>query len=395
MTKTAKNTYFSYFIFLLYLIYEMRGVIYGEGTFLSKSMVVVVISYGIYCMFANMDNFVNQKLPKIHIIFIFIISLYWIISPAEVNGTVGEAIGKRPTWDFLKCFLYANVSFYTFYNMGKKTNIGYRTLIIWVISLAVLKWCSMIIKREQIIYEALYDMKGVQMAAGYVFTGLIIYTLLIKEKTYRLIACTILLICVVFSAKRGSIILGCLLYVWVIFESFVRGERRIKLKTILLGVIVLIFVGYGVVEYISQDEFLMIRLEKTLEGDASNREEMFPLMMGIVNNSDIVDLIFGRGMIQSVNLIGNYAHNDWFETIIDFGIISFSVLILLFVRLFQFCKTADTSFKTMLYMTFIYLLFKSLVSMGIYSLESYLQFALIGFFYSKKQATNKGIVYRS
>ena len=65
MTKTAKNTYFSYFIFLLYLIYEMRGVIYGEGTFLSKSMVVVVISYGIYCMFANMDNFVNQKLPKI------------------------------------------------------------------------------------------------------------------------------------------------------------------------------------------------------------------------------------------------------------------------------------------------------------------------------------------
>ena len=382
MSNVKKNTLLSYIILLFYIIYEMRGVTYQEGSFLSKSMVVVVIFCGFICMLVNMGILVRKILPKIHILFILIVSLYWIVSPSEVNGVIGEAIGIRPTWDFLKCFLYANISFYTFFHICIHSSIGYKHITVWCIIIAILKLFQMYAMRAQIMYEALYNIQGVQMAAGYVFAGLIAYTMFIERNFYRVCVCTFLLVCVFLSVKRGAIMLGSIFYIWIIYETYFNNKKKVKISNIFVAIVILLIVGYGVIEYVSNNEFIMRRLDKTLEGDASNREDMYPMMMGIVYNSSLFDIVLGHGMIQTVTLIGNYAHNDWFETVIDFGIIPLVLLFLFFVCFYHFCKEASGSVRKVLYMTFVFLLFKSFVSMGIYSLESYFQIGVLGYIYA-------------
>lgn len=382
MTKEKIYTYFSYIILLLYIIYDMRGVIYPSGSFLSRSMVVAVIACGLCCMFSNMNKLACYKLPQVHIWLICIITFYWIISPSEVRGSVGEAIGTRPTWDFLKCFLYANLSFYTFVFIRMYSNIKYKHLVIWALTIAVFCFIQMNTHRAQVIYEALYDMKGVQLAAGYVFAGLLIFAFLIEKTSYKVCVSTALLIIVFFSAKRGAIILGSVLYIWSVYKTITLRSQKLKFWNIIVALGIIAIVSYGIMDYVSNDDFLMGRLEKTLEGDASHREDMYPAMMKILLTSNLFNLIFGHGMIQSVRLIGNYAHNDWFETGIDFGIVVLFLLGLFFYRFFLFCKSTDDPKKSVVYMILFYFVFKSFVSMGVYSLDSYLPFALLGYIYA-------------
>lgn len=364
----------------MYVLYASRGIFFVSGGIISKSLIAGLIAIGIFVMIKYAPMFLKRKVFRPHFFLVFFYLLSWLFSDKEVVGRIGEAIGHTTTLDSLKCFLYANVTFYIFYLLTKIGTLTAKKLIFFAALLTIFSYINMVNNRTILMNMLEYEAQGMQMATGYVFAALLIYSLLIKNIKYRMVYMLPLLIFTMISAKRGAIVLAFILFVFILYHTYVMQSNRIKMKNVCALIIVLGVVALFVVDFISNNDFLMNRLDKTLEGDASNRQDMYPLLFSIISSPESIFHIFvGRGPAQTVNLIGNYAHNDWFEAMIDFGIVFVIAMLIFYHRMFRLSIYISAEYKNIIRLCLIYLLFKSLVSMGILSLESYIVMALMGY----------------
>lgn len=373
-------------LLFIYVLYDSRGLFFVSGGIISKSLIAFLIALNLIIIIKNAPLFLNKSIFKPHLFILFFYLASWIFSEKEVFGRIGEAIGRRATWDSLKCFLYANTTFYLFLFLTRKKSLTTNKLIFFAISLMVVNYINMIRNRATLMNMLEYEAQGMQMATGYVFTALIIYSLLIKNIKYRIVYIVPLLIFTMISAKRGAIILALILTFCILYQTYIKQSNRLKISNVIILIAILCIASIFVVNFISSNEFLMNRLDKTLEGDASNRQDMYPLLLSIIGSTDsLIDLFIGRGPAQSVNLLGNYAHNDWFEAMIDFGIFFTVAMIVFYYRMFKMSVSASINNKNIIRLCLLFLLFKSLVSMGIFSLESYIVMALMGYAYGNHQ----------
>lgn len=337
--------------------------------------------------------FLKRSVFRPHFFLVFFYLVSWLFSDKEVFGRIGEAIGYTTTLDSLKSFLYANVTFYIFYLLTRKGMLTAKKLIFFAVLLTVVSYVNMVNNRIILMNMLEYEAQGMQMATGYVFTALLIYSLLIENVKYRMLYMLPLLIFAMISAKRGAIVLAFILLVFILYYTYVAQSNKIKMKNIFALIVVLSVAALFVVDFISNNDFLMNRLDKTLEGDASNRQDMYPLLFSIISSPESIFHIFiGRGPAQTVNLIGNYAHNDWFEAMIDFGIIFVIAMFVFYYRMFKYSVSTSVEYKTIIRLCLIYLLFKSFISMGILSLESYIVMALMGYTLAKIEKNETRII---
>lgn len=377
---------YTYVLLLLYVLYDSRGIFFTSGGIISKSLIAILIAVNLFIIIIYFPMFLNKSIFKPHLFMLFFYLISWMLSDKEVFGRIGEAIGSRATLESLKSFLYANTTFYLFYFLTRKKSLTTNKLIFFAILLMIFNYINMIRNRATLMNMLDYEAQGMQMATGYVFTALIIYSLLIDNIKYRIIYIVPLLVFTMLSAKRGAIILALILTFCILYQTYITQSKRLKISNVIILIAILCIASIFVVNFISSDEFLMNRLHKTLEGDSSNRQDMYPILLSIIGSTDsLIDLFIGRGPAQSVNLLGNYAHNDWFEAMIDFGIFFTVAMIVFYYRMFKVSVSVSINDKNIIRLCLIFLLFKSLVSMGIFSLESYIVMALIGYAYGNHQ----------
>lgn len=380
--QSRKDSFILYACLLVYIVYAMRGGFYTSGSSLSKMCVVVGVLIGWCFFFREMGRALSKTMTKVHCLMIFYVTLSWVVSDRYVHGGIGEMIGTRPTLDFLKCFLYANLTFYTVFALARSYNLTSRILFVWGCAIGVVTVVGMFSARELVLAALDYDANGVQMAVGYVFATLMPYAFLVKGKFLRLAFGVVFLAFSILSAKRGAFILSTLLFCYMYYKTFIKCENGLNWKWLAVGLVVFALIAAGVYTYIAGDDFLMARFEKTLEGDASNREDMYPALANyVLNRQSFVALLFGEGMIQTVRILGNYAHNDWFESMIDFGIPYTILLVVYIMCIYRLWRSRYNPYKEATFAMLVSFVFKSIVSMGVYSLEFYVVFALLGFVY--------------
>ena len=109
-----------------------------------------------------------------------------------------------------------------------------------------------------------------------------------------------------------------------------------------------------------------MRLEQTLEGNSSNRDVLYAYLWDAWVNADFYTQLFGRGIAQTVNVAGNYAHNDWLELLTDVGLLGATNYLAIFVSLFMFRKKFQTNSQeqTSFTLVLIFWLLKTIFSMG-------------------------------
>lgn len=181
---------------------------------------------------------------------------------------------------------------------------------------------------------------------------------------------SVVFVLVMSGMKRGAIVVVLIASSYFVYESYNNAKGNRKMLYILLGVVMVVG-GILFFQYqLATSNYMQLRLEKTMEGDMSNRENMYPVFLNYYfKNATIVEYIIGYGADGTLKNLGGYAHQDWIETLINQGFLG--VFLLLNYWLTIFYSTIKSFLRRYSNITLILSLFviiyfiKSMVSMSI------------------------------
>lgn len=350
--------FFSLVIIILYdTLYPILGTLMMPLQLLA--IAVIVLSIPNYLREERHENFLNSTVFLSLILFI-----YFVVSPKTEAGTTA-----------LKTCLYCLLVTLPFYIVRFDSKQIAR--FFWILSVCCV-WA---------FYSKLTSMRMEDESAyGGGFLALVclplgLYNLRNKKLSYRLIWFIVIIVCVVISLKRGDILaLFASTVVYFTIFLFLKGRRN-NFKYILLLCVASVIIGVALDRFVSSSELAQTRLEKTREGDTSNRDIIYAYYWNHFWDSGIEKKILGNGFSATSTILGEAAHNDWLEVLTDEGIIGVIAYLIMVLSLFRLTrkKTLPDSFRPIIGMIFTIVLIKSIFSMLIFSLPTTIMFALLGY----------------
>ena len=288
----------------------------------------------------------------------------------------------------LACFTPFFVAYYYSYK-GKFLESTFSFLIPVLLVVYILSFYRM----EVIMSQQLNIESNIVNNVAYSFTR--ITPLLFYFNAKVIIATFILLIInlfVIIGAKRGaaiSALLGDLGYLVFVLKNLGKARRFKKI------IIIAALVGfvYGLTYLLQSYTFLLSRF---IEDGASNRDEIYMSIWDwwTATNVNVIDFLFGGGIVYSANLTGGMlAHSDWLEVISNFGLtglIIYAVFIgALIYSILRFKANKD---KLAALVVIAMWLATSLTSTWYNTADNFASMMLIGFLLGKYNIQNRSTI---
>lgn len=319
------------------------------------------------------------------------------------DGMTTQGLSLRPpTYYFLKDRYMSLLPIVSCYYYTVKGYLNEKTLRIWCFLFLGFGLIEYYLQKENIALEmmSLGLSEDNVNNVGYVMVSIMPCFLILKKGWLQYVGIAICFLFVVFSMKRGAII--CALIIVVLYTMM--NMRTLKTTRKFGFVILLVLLGvivYNILQdTILQNEFFQNRLEDTMEGNLSGRDELIRSMLIFYSDkASFIQQLFGVGADGTLKISINYAHNDWVEILIDHGALG---ICLFMYYWFCFTKTAvgkkmsDSSQRVLLIIasfTFAQTFFSmSIGSFNIY-ISSILGYALAdGYFLDKQRILNWGTI---
>lgn len=222
-----------------------------------------------------------------------------------------------------------NVTFYTFMFLGLKGHIGdefmRRLFFVVLIVAAFIHFDALATKRFS------RNESEVVVNTSYVFAYLVPYVFFVRSHVKSFLILSFIVFMLVTGAKRGAMLIGSVgVIIWFIYAFFhLRGDKRQFLNRSLFASMLVLMFFVLLTFLFSKYSFIAQRLLNLGEGEGgSGRAEMFDnILSGWLNDGDLFNILFGYGFSASRSFTGNglYAHNDWLETLINFGLLGLAV----------------------------------------------------------------------
>lgn len=204
---------------------------------------------------------------------------------------------------------------------------------------------------------------------------LIPFLFFFKQKLFRYIMLIIIMVMTIMCMKRGAILIGGICFVWFLWADFRYSDRLAhKITTLLLATCV-VFSAIVYIDYKQEtSSYFRSRIEQTLKGDASGRNEIYPKIWNAVKNDEsVIHLLVGRGANATVNVAGNYAHQDWLELACNNGLLGVLLALLFYITIFFTAYLHRNNLRKEYYTAFLmvgFMLFsKTLFSMSIANMK--------------------------
>jgi O-antigen ligase len=361
-------------LFLLFTSYYLLNSLFTEGSVWSQlCFVSIVLLSGLYFIKTLLQNN-NKGLFYNAWTFLFLLNIIgFLFNPQFSDGL---------TRNMFKNVLITMLPFYPFmYFTGKKLlKPGhFVAFLLIMLPVIILQYYT---NQNSFSLEYGIDMSEVVNNSAYSFVGLIPFVFLIKKK--RLLSGGVMAIIILFiiqGAKRGAIIAGFLGLIMYFFYQIETADKRNRIPGILAAVVVLSAISAFAYDSITGNDFLMERLASTLEGDSSARNVVYSTLLGRwYNSNNFLNLVFGFGFAQSVNIAGGYAHNDWLELLSNFGLTGVCTYLILFLAAIKYCLRKDWMTERRIMMLTIILIWfsTSLVSMW-YNSGGFMQAIILGY----------------
>lgn len=180
----------------------------------------------------------------------------------------------------------------------------------------------------------------VQNNGAYTLLFFLPFILYIPIKKIKILAIVLLCISLALSLKRGGIIaFACAISVYYFInakhQSFTTRISRILIIILLATFAVNIILLYNENPVV---DVLVERFESMEDDGGSGRSDIYEMVWDKITTDSPINLIFGYGWeaVQKNTRLGLSAHNDFLETLFDFGIIAFTLYIVLISSLIKF-----------------------------------------------------------
>lgn len=198
------------------------------------------------------------------------------------------------------------------------------------------------------------------------FLMLIPMVFLIKNKLQKWIVLMICIFYLLLGSKRGNILAAFIPI--LLFISFVlKDNRHSAIKTFLV-IVLIVIAGFFVYRWTVNNDYLMHRVEETVEGNSSKRDIIYANIWNKWYDSDNMwNYLFGYGY-QGTRLSGGSAHSDWLEILMDYGLLGILLYLIIFIALTrQILRTRNLVLRLIIISATLIWFFKSVYSMGFVS----------------------------
>ena len=188
--------------------------------------------------------------------------------------------------------------------------------------------------------RVMFDFSAVREETHLVCAYYVMYALplmmLVRQKVLSILLAIACMVVIFASFKRGGLIaLTFGLIAYLVTLQLI--ANKISAGSIIVGMAVLaVFVIIFIVLGTAGDNSVFERFENMSTGDTgSGRTLVWPVTLGMIENSDALGLLFGHGSgaVQANSPIMLSAHNDFLEITYDYGIMGLALYMVAFVSL--------------------------------------------------------------
>lgn len=319
-------------------LYFLQGSLYEKGVPLGRLLILFVLLVSVYYFVISALKMPCPAYLKALNILVIIFSIYGIIS--ILTGTVAATVNgtERSGADFLKQYYSSILPIYAYYSFARDKLINEKWLYRWSLIFFVVAVAAFFARRNEMLLEAM-EMGSQQTEFtnnfAYLFVSLIpLIALVSGKKYYHWILWAVVLVFAVFSFKRGAMLVSAISFLFYLFVSFGSHSRR-KNSYIAVSVFVIVAV-YFAIDYLFQNsDYFLIRLENTQEGSVSQRDVLFSAAWQVFKDSNAFNMLFGHGANMTASLIGNGAHNDWLELLVNHGLFTIVFFVYYWITLYK------------------------------------------------------------
>ena len=184
---------------------------------------------------------------------------------------------------------------------------------------------------------------------GYLFVTLFPFVYFYRNKPWlQYIFVFVLIFFSIQSVKRGAILITTLATIYFFWHKLISVSVSRKIL-VLSTMTVFIYVGSNYVQDLYKDSSVFQkRVESTLEGNTSRRDEIAKGLLEKYANADAINVFWGFGADGTART-GVLAHNDWLEMLFNQGPLGLIVFFVFWLKWFllwrrQVAKKTDIAF---------------------------------------------------
>ena len=353
----------------VWCVYMTQGIILPKGSAITQLLAIALLLVSFYYVFVANSRY---KLPiyfkglNILIIMFSIYGLYLIIGGYDPK----EYTKQVPSFNYLKSIYISLLPIYAFYVFAKEKLITEKNIV----TIILFFFCLVTVKYFQAQHEMLEAALLIHSSKdeftnniGYSFLALIpacVY--FYKRPLLQYVSLSYCMVFLLMGMKRGAILIGAICLVWLLWKNLTNASKKKRTGVLLLS-IVLFFVGYSVVQKQMEESLLFQkRLEETLEGNTSRRDDLYSHFLNYFwNETSPLQFVFGSGANATLKISYNYAHNDWLEIAVNQGVLG---IILYMFYWITFAKVVSQNYsnqsKLALQLLFVIYFMKTIFSMS-------------------------------
>lgn len=370
-----------YFI-IIWALYYLQGVLYPQGIINQMLQLVMILWSGVVA-FKYIILPHKSSILKATFLLVFMYCIYggWIIL---FGSNVVFYDGNSPMdYTYLQNSLRSLLPIFLFFHYTKGGLLNNKKIIIYTILFLLLS----IVQYYKNKYDYLIEFDGEEITnnVAYKFLSLMPLIYFFRNRPFwQYVLLIVIALFVVSGMKRGAILIGGLAMILFLYSNFKAGKRKRKLLILVLSSLIVVGSYYYVSYMMQTSDYFVKRLEQTAEGNSSGRDIIYgSLWRAFQEDQNVLHILFGRGANATIGIAGNYAHQDWLETLINNGVIGTLILFSFFFISLRTVYLKRKLFPPYMYYSFVILICimfaKTIFSMSIQDLELS-QTLLLGYF---------------
>lgn len=308
----------------VWCLYYMQGTLYPEGSVISRGLMGVFLLMSIYYFLKVLSFKRNHPVIKA---FQYLAIMFGVYGLLRLVDDTHEWKRVNDATTYFKLYEMSVLPIFAYYYFAKIGRINSRWF--YRISFLFLATAIVAFNYSQAIAMKTYGLDEITNNAGYIVLSLLPIVVFLKKRPWVQYAfLVVIFVLVVSGMKRGAILallLGTSYFVW---ESFKKAKGNKKVLYIFLGALVVVG-GVMYFQYkLATSEYMQYRLGKTIEGDMSARDEMYPEFLEFYfKNATVSEYLLGYGADGTLKNVGEFAHQDWIETLMNQGFLGVFLLL--------------------------------------------------------------------
>lgn len=331
--------------FLVYHLFPFPPIVWRLG----------LVGVSFIGFFMHLSRYKFSAVEQSMLLFVLLVSLHFLLS----------FIWRKPVLTNFGNVLCSMMPVSLFFVLAAKGTVTQRSLAEFLILSCIAGFFYFSHAESVILESVMYGKSGeITINASTVFLVIIPLLFFVRDKWIVIGLSIIIVFFIIYGAKRGNII--SVVPPFYLLARMYMKKKKTLMNELLLILVVLAFALFAYYLMTSND-YMLSRIESTLEGDTSNRTTIYgAALMSWLNAPSFVNLIFGYGADGTLSQIGIRAHNDWLEILVDYGLIGVAVYLSFMICLLKAAlrnKSNTRLFYALLSVFFIWFS-KSVYSMG-------------------------------